>query len=94
MVPMRILVFADDHWHPVSTVQAGLAPLEKQGYTLDWVIDASDWSPDTLIDYPVIIFSKSNNVTADDNSPWMSERAQQAFVDYVQNGGGIIFSYL
>jgi uncharacterized protein len=87
---MNILVLCDDRWHPAKTVRAGLAPLEKSGLHFDWIEDANDWSAERMADYPVVILSKSNNVTAANESAWMTESAAQAFVDYVRQGKGLL----
>jgi uncharacterized protein len=85
---MRVLVICDDRWHPAETVRGGLAPLDGD-YEFDWIENAGDWSADRLADYPVVLFSKSNNVSQEDQTRWMSAEVEQAFHDYVQNGGGL-----
>ncbi len=87
---MRILVLCDDVWHPAGTLREGLAPLSEQGLELAWITDAADWSASRMADYPVVLFSKSNNVSQADKRPWMTETVEQAFVDYVRGGGGLL----
>ncbi len=89
---MRILVFCDDHWHPASTVHEGLAPLSDD-FSFDWIEaidDEPDLSVERLMAYPVILFSKSNNVSANDDRGWVTERVQEVFLDYVQRGYGLL----
>lgn len=87
---MRVLVLADDYWHPVATAQTGLAPLTERGFALDWITDAGDWSAERMADYPVVLFTKANNVTAADRTPWMTPEVEEAFRAYVTAGGGLL----
>jgi uncharacterized protein len=90
---MRILVLADDYWHPASTVREGLAPLTERGYVLDWIEDGNDWSAARMADYPVVILSKSDNRSQSDKSPWVTPEVEQAFADYVNAGGGLLVTH-
>jgi type 1 glutamine amidotransferase len=87
---LRVLVLADDYWHPAATAQAGLAPLTERGIAFDWITDAGDWSAERMADYSVVLFTKSNNVTASDRTPWMTPEAEEAFRAYVAAGGGLL----
>jgi type 1 glutamine amidotransferase len=40
--------------------------------------------------FPAVILSKSNNITAADETPWMTPAVEQAFADYVHQGGGLL----
>ena len=87
---MRVLVLADDRWHPAATPRAGLAPLADAGFSFDWIEDAREWSAARMADYPVVLFAKSNNTTAADTTPWMTTDAEEAFLAYVAGGGGLV----
>ena len=87
---MNILVMCDDRWHPARTVRAGLAPLENTGLHFDWIEDAHDWSVERMAAYPVMILSKSNNVSSTDDSKWVSAEVEQAIVAYVRQGHGLL----
>ena len=87
---MRVLVLADDYWHPARVPQEGLAPLSAHGYEFDWIADANDWTPSRMTGYPLVVLSKSNNVTATDQTPWMTDEVQSAFARYVQSGHGLL----
>lgn len=87
---MRVLVLADDYWHPAAIPQAGLAPLTEKGFAFDWIEDADDWSAERMGDYPVVLFTKSNNVTAADRTPWVTPEVEVAFRSYVAAGGGLL----
>jgi type 1 glutamine amidotransferase len=87
---MRLWVICDDYWHPARTARAGLAPLEGSDLQFDWLEDAGEWSAARLADYPLVLLTKSNNVSAQDQSPWMTPQIEGAFVDYVRRGGGLL----
>ena len=87
---MRILVFCDDIWHPAQIIQHGLAGLERNGLQFDWVEDANNFSIDRLAAYPLVILTKANQISARDESPWMTDAIQQAFLDYVREGKGLL----
>ena len=86
---MRILVLCDDRWHPARTPRAGLAPLAGE-FDFDWIENAADWSPERMADYPLVILTKSNGISAEDDSPWMTPEAEQAFAAYVRSGKGLL----
>ncbi len=81
---MNVLVLCDDYWHPARTPRAGLAPLNGAGYAFDFIEHAADWSAARMAAYPVVLLTKSNNVSAADKTLWMTDDVQQAFVDYVR----------
>ncbi len=87
---MKVLVICDDYWHPAKTPRAGLEPLASAGYEFDFLEDATEWSAERMADYPVVLFTKSNNVSATNRDNWMTDEVQQAFVDYVEAGGGLL----
>jgi type 1 glutamine amidotransferase len=87
---MNALVLCDDFWHPAHVPREGLAALGECGFTFDFQEDATEWSAETMNGYPLVILTKSNNITAKDPRPWMSEAIEQAFVSYVQAGNGLL----
>jgi len=87
---MRVLALCDDYWHPASIAQQGLAGATDLGFEIDWMEDAAAWSPAVMASYPVTLFIKSDNTTAADRTPWMSDAAAQAFLSYVQAGHGLV----
>lgn len=87
---MHVLVLSDDRWHPAQVARAGLAPLAEQGFTFDWIENAAEWSAERMASYPVVLFVKSNNVSASDESHWMTEDVEAAFLDYVRRGHGLL----
>ncbi|HSH79349.1 MAG TPA: ThuA domain-containing protein [Herpetosiphonaceae bacterium] len=87
---MRTLVLCDDYWHPACTARAGLGPLMDAGFTFDWVENACEWSAVRMDEYPVVLLTKSNNVSSSDRTPWVTEEVQAAFVEYVRRGNGLL----
>jgi type 1 glutamine amidotransferase len=87
---MKILILCDDKYHPAQTVRAGLAYLEDAGYEMVWIEDARNFAPEDLDTYPVTVLSKSNNISSQDESAWMTDAVQDAFVTYVQGGNGLL----
>lgn len=87
---MQTLVLCDDYWHPARVPREGLSPLNGQGFDFDWIEDARDWSVKKMAAYPLVILTKSNNVSSSDQSAWMTEEVQSAFADYVRKGNGLL----
>ena len=86
---MRVLVICDDRWHPAATIRAGLKPLEDE-HSLDWIENATDWSAARMAEYPVVLLTKSNNVSSADESPWVTPEVEEAFHSYVRGGNGLL----
>jgi type 1 glutamine amidotransferase len=87
---MQILVLCDDYWHPARVPREGLGALKTGDFTFDWIENAAEWSAEQIVNYPVVILTKSNNVSAADQSGWVTEAIQAAFVEYVQQGNGLL----
>ena len=87
---MKILVLCDDYWHPAWVPREGLLGLEISKFSFDWIENAHEWSPERMAAYPVVILTKSNNVSASDQTGWMTEAGQAAFADYVRKGKGLV----
>jgi type 1 glutamine amidotransferase len=87
---MKILLICDDHYHPGQVVIDGLKPLEEHGFAFDIITNAKEFTPGMLAGYPVVIMSKSDVIDAKDNTSWKTAAVQQAFVDYVEGGGGLL----
>src|SRR5262245_28190403 len=90
---MRILVLCDDYWHPARVPKAGLSRLVEAGLSFDWIEDARDWSAERMAEYPLVILTKSNNISSSDQNGWMTEEVQSAFVEYVRKGNGLLASH-
>lgn len=87
---MKILVLCDDYWHPARTPREGLGPLAGNQFTFDWIEDARDWSAETMLAYPTVILTKSNNISSTDKTGWMTDAVEAAFAEYVRKGNGLL----
>jgi type 1 glutamine amidotransferase len=87
---MRTLVLCDDYWHPARTPRSGLEELGDCGFEFDWIENANEWSAKRMAGYPLVVMTKANNVSATDQNPWGTETVQQAFLDYVRQGNGLL----
>jgi len=88
---MRVLLICNDFWHPGQIPIDGVAPLTEKGFEFDIITDDEDVKPDVLKGYDVIILSKGDESARDDGkASWKTEAVQKAFIDYVENGGGLL----
>ncbi|HKY55447.1 MAG TPA: ThuA domain-containing protein [Anaerolineales bacterium] len=83
-------MLCDDQWHPSQVPRAGLAALTRTEFAFDWIENAQDWSPQIMYGYPLVILTKSNNVSSTDTTGWMTDSVQAAFSDYVRRGSGLL----
>jgi type 1 glutamine amidotransferase len=88
--PMKALVLCDDYWHPARIPREGLGALNGTEYSFDWIETTRDWSPETMMNYPVTILTKSDNISSTDQSSWMTGAVQAAFAEYVRHGHGLL----
>jgi type 1 glutamine amidotransferase len=79
---MKVLLICGDHWHPAQVPLEGVAPLAKKGFVFDAVTSADEFDPGCLTQYPVVMLCKGEG--------WMTDAVQQAFADYVEDGGGLL----
>lgn len=86
----QILVLCDDRWHPAATPRAGLDALAQTEFTFAWIEDAHEWSAARMAEFPLVILTKSNNVSSTDTTHWMTDAVQGAFTEYVRKGGGLL----
>lgn len=86
----RLLVMCDDVWHPANIVREGLRPLQNNGYELEWCEDAHRWSAAWMAEFPAVILSKSNNMSAAEQRPYLTDANQQVFQEYVRQGHGLL----
>jgi type 1 glutamine amidotransferase len=87
---MKVLLICDDYWHPGQVSIDGVAPLAQQGFQFDIITNANDFSPSALSQYPVVMINKCDEVSQTDKQPWKTEEVQQAFINYVEGGGGFL----
>jgi len=86
---MRILLLCDDRYHPGNVPIAGLEPL----FIADVVTDTTNFEFATLAKYDVVILSKSDHISETNHSPWKTTEVQKVFVEYVENGGGLLVAH-
>jgi len=89
-VTMKVLLICDDYWHPGQVSIDGVAPLSQHGFQFDTITNANDFSPSILSQYPAVLINKCDEVSQADRQPWKTEEVQQAFVNYVEGGGGFL----
>lgn len=87
---MKVLVLCDDYWHPAQVPRQGVAALPQSQFTFDFIESAADWSPEIMMDYPLVILTKSNNVSSQDQTPWMTESTESAFTEFIHKGNGLL----
>ncbi|MDR0473425.1 MAG: ThuA domain-containing protein [Treponema sp.] len=87
---MRVLLLCDDYWHPGEVPINGIAPLAGDDFQFDIISNAGDFSTDMLEQYPVVLLSKCDEVSKEDRQAWKTDAVQQAFIDYVEKGGGLL----
>ncbi|HSL44259.1 MAG TPA: ThuA domain-containing protein [Anaerolineales bacterium] len=87
---MKTLALCDDYWHPARIPKEGLGALAGTEFTFDWIENAGDWSPELMLAYPLVVLTKSNNVSSADQTGWMTDAAQEVFADYVRRGNGLL----
>jgi uncharacterized protein len=84
------LVLCDDYWHPARIPREGLGALTGGEFAFDWIEDARSWTAELMRTYPLVILTKSDNVSATDRTGWMTDSVQEAFAEYVHRGNGLL----
>jgi len=87
---MRVLLICDDYYHPGKVPIEGIEPLKAKGFEFDIITNANDFKAEMLSDYPVVLLCKCDEITGEDRVSWKTASLQQAFVDYVEKGGGLL----
>ena len=87
---MQVLVLCDDYWHPARVPREGLGGLDGDEFQLDWIENAHEWSAERMARSPVVILTKSNNISASDRNGWMTPEVEAAFADYIRRGNGLV----
>jgi type 1 glutamine amidotransferase len=86
---MKILLFCDDYYHPAQIAIDGLKPLAKKNFEI--CVAKNDF--ENFENFDVIILCKEDHVSQTDNSSWKTPAMQNAFVKYVENGGGLLVTH-
>ena len=90
---MRVLLFCDDRAHPGQVPIDGVKPLQEKGFVIDVISDATDFDPAILSNYDAVIMSKNDNISNTNHDSWKTPEVQNAFVKYVENGGGLLVTH-
>jgi len=90
---MRVLLLCDDYYHPGEIPIRGVEPLRAKGITIDVIQNAEEFDPATLPDYAAVIMSKCDHTTKQNEDSWKTEVIQDAFVEYVEKGGGLLVTH-
>ncbi|MCL2014979.1 MAG: ThuA domain-containing protein [Defluviitaleaceae bacterium] len=87
---MKILLFCDEHYHPGKIPIDGVEPLKAKGYNFDVIKNGNDFKPEMLQNYSVVLMAKCDEVSPEDKSSWKTLEVQQAFIDFIADGGGML----
>jgi type 1 glutamine amidotransferase len=90
---MKVLLICDDYYHPGQVAIDGVALLDQNEFQLDIISNANDFSPDMLKEYPVVLLCKMDEVSQTDKQPWKTQDVQKAFINFVENGGGLVAAH-
>ncbi|MCL1845472.1 MAG: ThuA domain-containing protein [Defluviitaleaceae bacterium] len=87
---MRVLLFCDDYYHPGDVPRDGLLSIVPG---IDVISDTEGFDPAVLAKYDVVVMSKCDHVSKENNAAWKTAAVQDAFVQYVENGGGLLVTH-
>jgi len=90
---MRILLFCNDRHHPGHVPIEGMEPLKEKGFTIDVITDTADFDPAIIHGYDVLVMSKNDDTSNTIHSSWKTAAVQDAFVKYVESGGGLLVTH-
>ena len=91
---MKILIICDDIAHHGEIVAQGLDFLSAEdGHDVTVAMDMAEYCFEAtpLSGYDVVIVAKSIPMSKHNETSWLTESIEQQFVDYADNGGGLIF---
>jgi len=91
---MNVLLICDDYYHPGQIPIDGTAALKKYGFQFDIITNANDFLSQRfkslLEKYPIVLLCKLDEISSADKTPWKNDEIQKTFINYVENGGGLI----
>ncbi len=86
----RVLVLCDDPWHPAHNARVGVEALGTDDFQFDLIEDGSEWSAERMAQYPLLLLTKSNQISAVNKEPWITPEVEEAFLEHVRAGGGLL----
>ena len=86
----QVLVLCDDKHHPAHIVRGGLAALGTDEYQFTIIEDAREFSIARMGEFPLVLLAKANNISAVEHAPWVTPAIEEAFLEYVRAGGGLL----
>lgn len=86
----QVLVLCDDKWHPAQVVRGGIEKLGTDDFAFDVIENSRQWSAARMGQYPLVLLAKANQISAVENEPWMTPAIEEAFLEYVRAGGGLL----
>ena len=81
---MRILVLCDDIYHAGETVREGLLPLERDGVSFVFCEAGQGLTTEGLASYELVLLSKSDQRSIEDERPWLTEESLDALETYIR----------
>jgi len=70
-----------------------MEPLREKGILFDAMTNGADFDPEALKDYDVVIMSTADDIYNEEDILWKTEAVQEAFVRYVEEGGGLLVTH-
>lgn len=86
-------IICGDRWHPADTVMRGMGSIMQLVGTaarLEPVPDAGEGTSANIHRYAAMVMAKSNSKSPQYTVPWLTDEIQQSFVQYVEQGGGLL----
>ena len=87
---MKILVICHDKHHSGQIVIDGFNALKNKDYEFNFIQNGLDVDPSTFKNYKVIVIAQNDEATPENQVSWETDAIQEAFVQYVENGGGLL----
>lgn len=86
----QVLVLCDDKHHPAHIVRGGLAALGEEDFQFTIIEDGREWSAARMGEFPLVLLAKANNISAVEHAPWVTPEVEEAFAEYVRQGGKLM----
>ena len=87
---MRILLICNDHYHPGDVPVKGTTFLVDKGIEIHVQGNAGNFDPAALPNYDAVIMAKCDHISPEDHTSWKTDAVQDAFIKYVEDGGGLL----